>query len=117
MLPFTPYPGKTFDAGITSGNSAQQRVNGSTFVNTACILTEKLESRLQADAQKAEKLDFNESIHSHPSGGFVLQALQNSMTPQYVVSELMTRYLVEASWERVVAYRHYREQLGTYWTM
>ena len=33
------------------------------------------------------------------------------------MSQLMSRYLVEASGERVAAYRHYREQLGAYWTM
>ena len=29
----------------------------------------------------------------------------------------MSRYLVEASCERVAAYRSYREQIGRYWTM
>ena len=29
----------------------------------------------------------------------------------------MTKYLVEASCQRVAAYRSYREQIGTYWTM
>ena len=70
-----------------------------------------------ADAQKPEKLEFNECIHSHPSGEFVLQQLQEGMSPQEVVSQLMRRYLVEVSCERVAAYRHYREQLGAYWAM
>ena len=52
---------------------------------------------LQAEAQKPDKLEFNESIHSHPSGEFVLQQLQNGIAPQVVVSQLMGRYLVEAS--------------------
>ena len=47
----------------------------------------------------------------------MLQLLQRGKSPEYVVAELMTRYLVEASCERVAAYRPYRKQLGTYWTM
>ena len=72
---------------------------------------------LRAEAQKPEKLEFNESIHAHPAGEYVLLQLQNGMKPEDVVSELMKRYIVEASWERVAAYRHYREQIGGYWTM
>ena len=40
----------------------------------------------KADAQKPEKLEFNESIHSHASGEYVLAQLQMSKTPQYIVS-------------------------------
>ena len=72
---------------------------------------------LQADAQKPEKLEFNECIHAHAAGEFVLRQLQHGKTAEYVVSELMSRYLVEASCQRVAAYRYYREQIGTYWTM
>ena len=43
---------------------------------------------LQADAQKPEKLEFNECIHSHASGEFVLSQLQKGKSPQYVVSDL-----------------------------
>ena len=72
---------------------------------------------LNADAQKPEKLEFNECIHSHAAGEFVLRQLQLGKTAEYVVSELMSRYLVEASCQRFAAYRYYREQIGTYWTM
>ena len=72
---------------------------------------------LQADAQKPEKLEFNECIHSHAAGEYVLLQLQKGKSPEYVVSELMKRYLVEASVQRVAAYRLYREQISTYWTM
>ena len=43
---------------------------------------------LKADAQKPEKLEFNECIHSHASGEFVLQRQQEGMSPQEVVSQL-----------------------------
>ena len=76
-----------------------------------------LVSWLQADAQKPEKLEFNECIHSHAAGEYVLKQLQNGKTAEYVVEQLMSRYLVEATCQRVAAYRCYREQLGTYWTM
>ena len=72
---------------------------------------------LTAEAQKPEKLEINERIHSHAAGEFVLLQLQHGKSPQYVVSELMSKYLVEASIERVAAYRFYRQQLGAYWTM
>ena len=75
-----------------------------------------LVSWLKADSQKPEKLEFNEAIHAHASGEYALLQLQNGNSPENVVSELMSRYLVHATVERVVAYRHYREQIGTYWT-
>ena len=68
---------------------------------------------LNADAQKPEKLEFNECIHAHAAGEFVLRQLQLGKTAEYVVSELMSRYLVEASCQRAAAYRCYREQIGT----
>ena len=76
-----------------------------------------LVSWLNIDAQKPEKLEFNECIHSHAAGEYVLIQLQNGKTAEYVVEQLMSRYLVEATCQRVAAYRCYREQLGTYWTM
>ena len=72
---------------------------------------------LKADAQKPEKLEFNECIHSHAAGEYVLLSLQRGIRAHEVVATLMSRYLVEASLERVVAYRCYREQLGKYWSM
>ena len=68
-----------------------------------------LVSWLQADAQKPEKLEFNEDILAHAAGEYVLFQLQNGQDPEYVVSQLMSRYLVEATVERVAAYRSYRE--------
>ena len=76
-----------------------------------------LVSWLQANAQKPEKLEFTECIHAHVAGEYVLSQPQQGKSPEYVVSELRSRYLVEASCERVAAYRCYREQIGTYWTM
>ena len=67
---------------------------------------------LDAPAQMPERLENNESIHSHASGEFVLDLLQRGMRPEAVVEELMREYVVVASVQRVVAYRRHREQRG-----
>ena len=75
-----------------------------------------LHSWLQLPAQRPEYLETNEDIHSHASGELVLRRLQNGASPQAVIDELRTEYLVEATVERLAAYRLYREQKSGYWT-
>jgi len=71
---------------------------------------------LNAPAQALPVLDNNEDIHSHACGEFVLQQLQEGVSREMVVSQLLQRYLVKATEQRVAAYRTYREQRSEYWT-
>ena len=71
---------------------------------------------LQAPAQALHVLDNNEDIHGHACGEFVLQQLQQGVSRELVVSQLLQRYLVKATEQRVAAYRMYREQRSGYWT-
>ena len=58
----------------------------------------------------------HEDIHSHACGEYVLDRLQNGGNAEDVVAELLSKYLVTSTKERVLAYRFYREQRGKYWT-
>ena len=62
---------------------------------------------LKAPAQALARLDNNECIHSHACGEYVLDQLQNGAKPAYVIEQLLSLYLVQATKERVVAYRRY----------
>ena len=70
---------------------------------------------LQAPAQALPVLDNNGDIHSHACGEFVLQQLQQGVSREVVVSQLLQRYLVKATEQRVAAYRTYREHRSAYW--
>ena len=45
---------------------------------------------LKAAAQKPQRLENNESIHSHVCGEFVLELLQNGKRPEAVITELFS---------------------------
>jgi hypothetical protein len=61
-------------------------------------------------------LENNEDIHSHPCGEYVLEQLQHGVSAEAVAEKLLSEYLVRTTKQRVLAYRHYREQRGAYWT-
>ena len=71
---------------------------------------------LLAPAQKLPLLENNEDIHAHPCGEYVLEDLQMGVKPNEVVEVFLRLYLVVATEQRVMAYRHYREQRSDYWT-
>ena len=47
---------------------------------------------------------------------YLIERLQSGGNPTDVVKELLERYLVKTTTQRVIAYRHYREQRSDYWT-
>ena len=55
-------------------------------------------------------------MHAHACGEFVLEQLQNGAKPADVAQQLLSKYLIQTTAQRVLAYRHYREQQGQYWT-
>ncbi len=61
-------------------------------------------------------LENNLDIHAHACGEYLLHELQTGVSAEVVAKDLLSKYLVRATMQRVVAYRHYREQLGEYWT-
>ena len=71
---------------------------------------------LDAPAQQLPHLCNNEDVHSHPCGDFVLQQLQEGVSPREVVGRLLEQYLVVTTVERLTAYRYYREQKSEYWS-
>ena len=71
---------------------------------------------LDAPAQQLPHLCNNEDVHSHPCGDFVLQQLQEGVSPREVVDRLLEQYLVVTTVERLTAYRYYREQKSEYWS-
>ena len=75
-----------------------------------------LVSWMKAPGQALSILENNEVIHSHACGEYVLQELQSGIRPEKVVEQLLCRYLVITTKERVAAYRYYREQRSEYWT-
>ena len=62
-------------------------------------------------------LENNEDVHSHPCGEYVLEQLQKGEKPEQVVSNVLARFLVRTTRDRVLAYRRYREQRGEYWSI
>ena len=46
----------------------------------------------------------------------MLEQLQKGVDGQTVADEILSKYLVRTTRQRVQAYRHYREQMGSYWT-
>ena len=70
-----------------------------------------------ASAQAPERLDLNdECIHQHACGEYVLERLQGGARPQDVVVEVLERYLVQTTWQRLVQYRRYRENSVGYFS-
>ena len=60
-------------------------------------------------------MESDEELHAHPSGEYVLEALQSGVGVDEVVSNLLKLFLVRSTPQRVLAYRRYREQIGSYW--
>jgi len=79
--------------------------------------SENLERWLKAPAQALVSLQNNEDVHTHACGEFVLDQLQNGVTAEQVVQQLLDQYLIKTTPQRCLAYRMYREQRGEYWTM
>ena len=75
-----------------------------------------LERWLKAPAQALQRLDDNTDIHSHACGEYVLEQLQSGVSATEVVKQLLLKYLVQATTQRVLAYRRYREANSDYWT-
>ena len=71
---------------------------------------------LKAPAQALSILENNEDLHTHACGEYVLEQLQKGVDGQTVADEILSKYLVRTTRQRVQAYRHYREQMGSYWT-
>ena len=71
---------------------------------------------LKAPAQQLLKLENNVDMHSHACGEYVLDELQRGAKPADVAQQLLSKYLIDTTAQRVSAYRYYREQLGNYWT-
>ena len=75
-----------------------------------------LVSWLNAPAQALPTLENNESMLSHACGENAIQALQNGKRPEDVVDLLLREYLVKTTHQRLLAYRHFREQTGAYYS-
>ena len=58
-----------------------------------------------------------QDIHSHECGEYALLELQQGRSAEDVVALLLERYLVRTTYQRVVAYRYYREQRSEYLTL
>ena len=71
---------------------------------------------LKAPAQALSILENNEDLHTHACGEYVLEQLQKGVDGQTVADEILSKYIVRTTRQRVQAYRHYREQVGSYWT-
>lgn len=58
-----------------------------------------------------------QDLHAHECGEYALQQLQQGRSAAEVVELLLERYMVKTTYQRVVAYRYYREQRSEYWTL
>ena len=67
-------------------------------------------------AQKLPSLDNNEETHNAPYGQWLLDRLQNDGASDDLVQELLEKYLVKTTVQRLRAYRVYREQQAGYMT-
>lgn len=76
-----------------------------------------LQSWLMSPLQAPEMLQNNVDMHSHACGEYVLSRLQAGEGADAVADMLLQEYLVQATRQRVTAYRKYREQIGEYMTL
>ena len=67
-------------------------------------------------SQKLPSLENNEETHNAPHGQWLLDRLQNGAEPEDLVKELLEKFLVKITAERLRAYRYYREQSAGYMT-
>ena len=58
-----------------------------------------------------------QDIQQHECGEYALEQLQLGRPAAEVVDLLLERYMVKTTYQRVVAYRYYREQRSEYWTL
>jgi hypothetical protein len=58
-----------------------------------------------------------QDIQQHECGEYALEQLQLGRSAAEVVDLLLERYMVKTTYQRVVAYRYYREQRSEYWTL
>ena len=58
-----------------------------------------------------------QDIQQHECGEYALEQLQQGRSAAEVVDLLLERYMVKTTYQRVVAYRYYREQRSEYWTL
>ena len=58
-----------------------------------------------------------QDIQQHECGEYALEQLQEGRSAAEVVDLLLERYMVKTTYQRVVAYRYYREQRSEYWTL
>ena len=58
-----------------------------------------------------------QDILQHECGEYALEQLQQGRSAAEVVDLLLERYMVKTTYQRVVAYRYYREQRSEYWTL
>ena len=58
-----------------------------------------------------------QDIQQHECGEYALEQLQQGRSAAEVVDLLLQRYMVKTTYQRVVAYRYYREQRSEYWTL
>ena len=71
----------------------------------------------KAPAQQLASLENNEAFHQHACGEYVLERMQNGVRAEDLVDVVLAKFLVRTTKERLQAYRRYREQRGTYWTL
>ena len=74
-----------------------------------------LQRWIQHPARRLERLDDNESVHSHACGASALERLQCGAEPLKVAEDILRLYLAEVTVSRLIAYRLYREQEPVYW--
>jgi len=68
-------------------------------------------------AQALPIFNHNEDVHGHACGEYVLDRLQRGAKPEAVAQEILERYLVISTPQRLQAYRTYREATGNYWNL
>ena len=72
--------------------------------------------RRWVSSQKLPALENNEDTHQAPYGQWLLERLQNDGASEDLVQELLEKYLVKTTVQRLRAYRVYREQQAGYMT-
>ena len=58
-----------------------------------------------------------QDILEHECGEYALEQLQQWRSAVEVVDLLLEKYMVKTPYQRVIAYRYYREQRSEYWTL
>ena len=91
--------------------SATQKGEGETEGGGAVGIARSL---LKAEPQHLAVFENNEDVHNHAGGEYDLEQLQSGVEPEVVAEDLLSKYLVDTTKDRVLAYRFYRGQRGGY---